>query len=193
MQQMYSCPNCGTQVAFGVKFCPNCGTPLNWPTQQGIQPPARYEQQEAGGWGQGSERGELRRERARELLSAKFWWSMALVLLIILCGGALRYGCDTFFGTEEVGQKLEILSHSEGTDELLGFVVVRGQARNTSGGNLTCAQVCAKFYDGSGSLVATRTDAINELGPGEVWNFEINLAGYEREVARYDIKVRACY
>jgi len=44
MQQRYSCPNCGAQVALGVKFCPNCGTSLNWPTQQQTQPPPVYRQ-----------------------------------------------------------------------------------------------------------------------------------------------------
>ena len=53
MQQMYSCPNCGGQVVFGVKFCPNCGTSLNWPTQQTMQPPPVYQEQKySGGWEQ---------------------------------------------------------------------------------------------------------------------------------------------
>jgi len=34
MQQWCRCPNCGTQVAFGVRFCGNCGMQLNWPVQQ---------------------------------------------------------------------------------------------------------------------------------------------------------------
>ncbi|TRZ94189.1 MAG: zinc-ribbon domain-containing protein [Dehalococcoidia bacterium] len=45
MQQSYQCPNCGTQVAFGVRFCTGCGTPMNWPTQQQMQPPPTYQQQ----------------------------------------------------------------------------------------------------------------------------------------------------
>jgi len=42
---MYSCPNCGAQVGFGVRFCGNCGTQLNWPTQQQMQPPLPCQQQ----------------------------------------------------------------------------------------------------------------------------------------------------
>ena len=34
MQQWYQCPNCSSQVTFGMRFCGNCGTQLNWPTQQ---------------------------------------------------------------------------------------------------------------------------------------------------------------
>lgn len=44
MQQMYSCPNCGSPVAFGTRFCTSCGTTLNWPTQQQVQPPPVYQQ-----------------------------------------------------------------------------------------------------------------------------------------------------
>lgn len=51
MQQKYSCPKCGAQIAFGVKFCTSCGIPLNWPTQQKMQPPPDY-QQEQYGYGQ---------------------------------------------------------------------------------------------------------------------------------------------
>lgn len=32
MQQMYSCPNCRAQVAYGQTYCANCNTVLNWPS-----------------------------------------------------------------------------------------------------------------------------------------------------------------
>jgi hypothetical protein len=37
MPQQLSCPNCGSPIAFGVRFCGNCGTGLSWPTQQQTQ------------------------------------------------------------------------------------------------------------------------------------------------------------
>lgn len=46
MQQTCSCPYCGAQVVFGVRFCTNCGTPLSWPGQQEVQPPRVWGQQE---------------------------------------------------------------------------------------------------------------------------------------------------
>ena len=53
MQQAYQCPNCRVTVPFGVKFCANCGIPLNWPTQQQMQPrPVYQEQQQPRGWAQ---------------------------------------------------------------------------------------------------------------------------------------------
>jgi hypothetical protein len=48
MQQQYQCPNCGAQVAFGVRFCGKCGTQLTWPTQQQVQPPSVHQQQQPG-------------------------------------------------------------------------------------------------------------------------------------------------
>jgi len=44
MSQQVSCPNCGSPVAFGVRFCGNCGTGLNWPTQQQMPPEPAYQQ-----------------------------------------------------------------------------------------------------------------------------------------------------
>ena len=43
MKQMYQCPQCGAQVAFGTPSCPNCRIQLNWPTQQ-QPPPPQYQQ-----------------------------------------------------------------------------------------------------------------------------------------------------
>ena len=34
MQQRYQCPNCGTPIAFGVRFCGNCGTQITVVMQQ---------------------------------------------------------------------------------------------------------------------------------------------------------------
>ena len=34
MWQMYSCPNCGAPVAYGVRFCGNCGSNLSTLAQQ---------------------------------------------------------------------------------------------------------------------------------------------------------------
>lgn len=46
MQQDYCCPNCGSQVAYGVVSCWNCGTILTWQEQQQIQPLPVYQQQQ---------------------------------------------------------------------------------------------------------------------------------------------------
>jgi len=49
MQQMYYCPNCRAQVAYGQPYCANCNTVLNWPsapTQSQYQSsPDQYQQQ----------------------------------------------------------------------------------------------------------------------------------------------------
>lgn len=39
MQQMYQCPKCGGQIAFGTLSCPKCGQSFSWPVQPQAQPP----------------------------------------------------------------------------------------------------------------------------------------------------------
>jgi len=76
MQQMYSCPNCGAPVAFGVRFCTNCGTPLNWPSQPQAQPPPAHQESP-------SYQEQPATQRKRTSGWAKF--GRALVILGILC------------------------------------------------------------------------------------------------------------
>jgi len=57
MQQMYSCPNCGSLVEWGQKFCANCGSSFDWDSvqdasqssydygQQDVQYDQQYDQQ----------------------------------------------------------------------------------------------------------------------------------------------------
>lgn len=42
MQQMYSCPSCGSPVAYGQAACPNCHTVFNWPASP-TPPPPQYQ------------------------------------------------------------------------------------------------------------------------------------------------------
>lgn len=45
MQQYFTCPICGSQVAYGARFCGNCGTELDWSSLE--TPAEQYENQEA--------------------------------------------------------------------------------------------------------------------------------------------------
>jgi hypothetical protein len=56
MSQQVSCPNCGSPVAFGVRFCGNCGTGLSWPRQQQATP--QYQQQRYDSYSEGKHKGE---------------------------------------------------------------------------------------------------------------------------------------
>ncbi len=42
MQQIYSCPKCGYQVAFGARFCGHCGIQLDFYRQVGTFQPSLY-------------------------------------------------------------------------------------------------------------------------------------------------------
>ncbi|TSA58194.1 zinc ribbon domain-containing protein [bacterium] len=78
MEQMYSCPGCGAQVAFGVRFCTNCGTTLNWPTQQQTQPPPVYQQQQRRGQGY-----KMMEKAGRGI---RWYWYLGLVMVLQFLG-----------------------------------------------------------------------------------------------------------
>ena len=110
MQQMYSCPNCGAPVAFGVKFCTNCSTPLNWPVQQQMQPPPRYQRQQVagssqqpggtrrqGGQGGYQQQGSYNHRPGQSKQKKTSPWLigfLGLILVVALAGGAI-FAIDT--------------------------------------------------------------------------------------------------
>ena len=101
MQQMYSCPNCGSPVAFGAGFCTNCGISLSWPTQQQMPPPPPYQQQQRpGGWGQGpggvQQQAGWGQGQAKEKETSA-WLAGCLVLIAIaVLVGVVYFVYDTF-------------------------------------------------------------------------------------------------
>jgi len=84
VQQSYQCPNCGAQVAFGVRFCTGCGTPLNWPTQQQMQPPPVHQQQSGHStpWGGRTYQQMKRRGVGQWVRNHKFWSSVIILFVI---------------------------------------------------------------------------------------------------------------
>lgn len=95
MQQWYQCPNCGAQVAFGVRFCDNCGTPLNWPTQQQTQLPSSYQQQQKQ-WNYGYGQQRPKQKKTNGWLVVFF----AFIAIVVLAGGAA-------FGLRAVSQQTQ--------------------------------------------------------------------------------------
>lgn len=62
------------------------------------------------------------------------------------------------------------------------------------GGEEGYAEVRVKFYDKEGAVIATFLDNINDLGPGEVWNFEVMYPGTDVEkVGSYKIAVGSVF
>jgi hypothetical protein len=84
-------------------------------------------------------------------------------------------------------ERLPILNLSMVQDEL-GFIIIRGTAKNVSPTSSSYAEVRVMFYDAEGVLLDTFRDNVTDLGPGETWDFEILCPGIDTdEVKRYEV------
>lgn len=101
--------------------------------------------------------------------------------------------------TSEPDNDLEILKHqlvreNEGTRS--ERVSVEGSAENTSDGQLSYAEVRARFLDEDGTLLESSLDNVNDLGSGMKWQFEIRFPGSGEDaaaVSEYEIAVGNSY
>ncbi|WP_336001764.1 FxLYD domain-containing protein [Halorientalis halophila] len=92
-------------------------------------------------------------------------------------------------------ESLTILEHSvvrteEGTDwETLS---VEGRVRNDSDRQFGYAEIRVRFYNADGDLLDSMIDNVNDLDPGQVWQFSVPFLGWGAEaqaVDDYDIAV----
>ena len=116
---------------------------------------------------------------------------IAIALVVILVPSLV--GCiETQYepgGSTPATEKLQILDHQMTTTEF-GNIIVKGRAKNISSSNLSYASVKVKFYDASGTLLATSSDGISDLGLGETWSFSVMYFGMDDEnVKSYKIGV----
>ena len=90
-------------------------------------------------------------------------------------------------------EKLPILSLSMVQDEL-GFVIIKGTAKNVSSSSSSYAEVKVQFYDAEGTLLNTFTDSTVDLGRGETWDFEILCPGINTDgVKRYEVSATSAW
>ena len=88
---------------------------------------------------------------------------------------------------------IELLSHEmvrEDEDGPAESVKVKGEAENTSGGELSYAEVEVKFYKGD-TLDESFLDNINGWSAGEIWGFEVQYPGMgddASEITDYEIR-----
>jgi hypothetical protein len=88
---------------------------------------------------------------------------------------------------------IELLSHEmvrEDEDGPAESVKVEGEAENTSGGELSYAEVEVKFYKGD-TLDESFLDNINGWSAGEIWGFEVQYPGMgddASEITDYEIR-----
>lgn len=106
--------------------------------------------------------------------------AVALMLVLPLC----LAGCaeTETQGGSLPGEELQILSHSMTTHEFTGGMpestaVVKGRARNVSNSTIAFALIAVNFYDKDGNLIDTASAIMQNLGPGEIWDFNVKFAG----------------
>jgi hypothetical protein len=91
------------------------------------------------------------------------------------------------------GNELQVTEHSIVVQEYTGDVtqssaVVSGIARNAGNWNIRDGRVSVSFYDYKGNVLGVISDSKPLIGPGETWNFKIELTGKSAwSVARYAI------
>jgi len=87
--------------------------------------------------------------------------------------------------------ELDILRHSMNKGDS-GSVEVEVMVKNVGPLTIELARVKVNFYDAEGSLIDSSSDAVMNLRPGEIWNFEIVCPGPGCErVKGYEIEAMA--
>lgn len=125
--------------------------------------------------------------------------SLAAIALVALLIPSFTACIETQYEPGEGGappattEKLQILSHSMSRSETGTFVYIKGTAKNVSSSRLSMASVDVKFYDAAGTLLATSSDYIRDLDPGETWSFEVMTVDEDQRVASYKIGVGSTF
>jgi hypothetical protein len=108
---------------------------------------------------------------------------LAAMLCIFVAGAA---SCIT-------GNELNVTEHHIAIEEYTGDMTqssaaVSGAAQNTGNWNIRDAKISVSFYDCKGNVLGVLSDSRPLLGPGEIWNFRVELKGKNAwSVARYTI------
>ncbi len=113
--------------------------------------------------------------------------TLIFTVCVVGCAGAQTEGGNL------PGEELQILSHSMTTHQFTGGMpestaVVKGRARNVSNSTIAFASIAVNFYDKNGNLIDTSSAIVQNLGPGEVWDFNVQSAGPDAwKSVSYDI------
>ena len=93
---------------------------------------------------------------------------------------------------EKVVEKLTIL-YGYAEIPVMNTYRVYVQAKNTSGEQLSYAEIEVRMLDGDGEVFYEDTVKINGLNPDEVWNFEVIYTGPLPKEQSYEISVVDAY
>ena len=124
---------------------------------------------------------------------------VGLIAVVAIVAVAMFSGCvedpkyEEGVGTPTESKNLEILDHHMEIGEF-GNLIIKGSAKNIGSSSLSYAEVRVKFYDKEGAVLDTSLDNINDLGPGETWNFKVMYFGMDTEnVDSYKIAVGSVF
>lgn len=124
---------------------------------------------------------------------------VGLIAVVAIVAVAMFSGCvedpkyEEGAGTPTESKNLEILDHHMETGEF-GNLIISGTAKNIGSSSLSYAEVRVKFYDKEGAVLDTSLDNINDLGPGETWNFKVMYFGMDTEkIDSYKIAVGSVF
>ncbi|MDF1533283.1 MAG: FxLYD domain-containing protein [Methanosarcinaceae archaeon] len=91
------------------------------------------------------------------------------------------------------GGTVEFIEHNPEVDEI-GMIYVVGKLKNTDDRSISFIEIYVKFYDDEGNLLDSSYEYIENLGPGEIWNFKIMYIGLnDEDAASYKIAVSTDY
>ena len=109
---------------------------------------------------------------------------LSLVLLCACAGGST--------GVPATGD-LKILDHALTTHEFTGGMpqstaIVKGRAQNVGDSTVGFAQIAVDFYAAGGSLVGSASAITQNLQPGEIWYFSVQLTSTDAwKSVKYEI------
>ena len=93
---------------------------------------------------------------------------------------------------EEAVEKLTIL-YDYAEIPTMNTYTVYGQAKNTSGEQLSYAEIKIRMLDGDGEVFYEDTVSIDGLNPDEVWNFDVTYTGRLPAEQSYEFSVVEAY
>ena len=104
--------------------------------------------------------------------------AVALILMLPIC----LVGCTDTNGGSPPSEELQLLSHSMTVHEFTGGMpestaMVRGRVKNTSNSNISFASIAVDFYDADRNLIDSSSAIRQNLGPGQVWDFNVQITG----------------
>lgn len=115
----------------------------------------------------------------------KKWTFIAGILIAIMPVA----GCTDSSSLQQ--GELAVINHNM-TREESGIVEVQVTVKNVGKVMAELAEVTVNFYDASKNLIDSSSDSVMNLGPGEIWEFEIECQGTRcSQVKSYEIETMA--